>query len=588
MLNFNIQIKNYFQNPILFSNQKGAPTVIAKEKKVFLFFEENNAIYLATSKDGINFKKYNKNPLIEESGARCANPKITKIKRNYFLIYEAKKKNSSKTYLYVALSKNLFKWEKMGEISPRKKLSIIQDYKYNGKICGYFIGRDSIKIAFSKNLKKWQVKVKKEPIFFTEKNENIKTGPSPIVAEQGILFFYNTVNSAKKGTKYYSWNLILFDKENPGKILWRTKEPIFSSENNKITLGGLVKFQGRWLLYYYSEIDKGINIAFLDFWEDIKEEESSKLIKFEGNPILDPRKIYFWEDKACFNAAAIYEQNKVYIVYRSITKDDVSVLGLAVSNDGINISERLTEPIYVPREPFEINPSGKRTYYIGFSGSGHSGCEDPRIVKIEDRFYMTYVAFDGCNPPRIALTSIKESDFLNYQWNWEKPILISPPGIGDKQACIFPEKIIGNYIFLHRIFPDIWMDFVPDLKFEDRWLAGNIFARPRESKWDSLKIGAAASPIKTEKGWLLIYNGVSKKDYKYKIGAMLLDLKDPSRVLARSNQPILEPDNEKEGNIVYSCGSVIIKDRLYVYYGQNDYSLGVATANLGEFLQKLS
>lgn len=558
---FKVQVKNYFQNPILISNQKGVPTAITKEKKVFLFYEESNAICLAISRDGINFKKENV-CVVKERGKKCRNPRIFKTEKGYFLFYRVVGK-ANKTYICGAFSNNLLSWRKTGKITLAKKQEIIN--KDNQLI-----------FSIKKNL---------------PNKEKIEIGPSPVMAEQGILFVYNTVKFAKSGVKHYSWNLVLCDKENPSKILWRAEKPIFSSEKNKITLGGLVKFQGKWLLYYYSEIDKGINIAFLDswedFWEDVKEEEPLKLIKFEGNPILEPRKMYFWESKACFNVAAIYEQGKVYIIYRSITEDDVSVLGLAISKDGINISERLSEPIYVPREPFEINPSGKITYYIGFSGSGHSGCEDPRIVKIEDRFYMTYVALDGCNPPRIVLTSIKDSDFLSYQWDWEKPILISPPGIGEKQACIFPEKIIGNYVFLHRIFPDIWMDFVPDLKFEDKWLAGNIFARPREDKWDSLKIGAAASPIKTEKGWLLIYNGVSKEDYKYKIGAMLLDLKDLARVLARSNQPILAPDNNREGNIIYSCGSVIIEDQLYVYYGQNDYSLGVATANLKEFLQKL-
>ena len=218
------------------------------------------------------------------------------------------------------------------------------------------------------------------------------------------------------------------------------------------------------------------------------------------------------------------------------------------------------------------------------------------------------MAFDGHNPPRIALTSIKDEDFLSYQWNWQKPILISPPGVGDKQGCLFPEKfhpvrdcknretgqkehisngVNGNYVFFHRIFPHIWIDFVPDLKFENRWLAGNIFAEPRLDKWDSEKIGASATPLKTKKGWLLIYNGVGKNDFKYKLGAMLLDLKNPCQILARSNEPILVPDGAKEGSIVYSCGAVIIKEQLYVYYGQNDYSLGVATANLDEFLEKL-
>lgn len=610
------QIKNFTQSPVLSLDFKKKfekngvlnPAAIVKNKRVFLFYQAKDknslsSICLAVSQNGLKFKKYLKNPIIKEKGAGCENPRIIRTQKGYFLTYE-KIDKGNKTYLCGAFSKNLLTWQKIGKIIPaRGPGAIVQDYQDNGKYLMYF-GRNSIRLSFSEDLKIW--KAKRKTVLSLRKrffdSHQITPGPPPIIINDKIVLIYNAVQKTKKGeispvkslpgkfNRVYSWGLAVFDKKDPSKLLERPEKPIIDLAENKVLVSGLIKFRKEWLIYY-SRADKAIGVAKIIFpAKRIKAKkflEFPKLTKFEGNPILEPRKIYPWESKGTFNATAIYEQGKVYLIYRSITEDDVSVLGLAVSEDGINISQRLKEPIYFPRESFEINPSGQRTYGW-LSGGGHSGCEDPRIVKIEDRFYLCYVAFDGHNPPRIALTSIKDEDFLNYQWNWQKPILISPPGLGDKQACLFPEKFInGNYVFFHRIFPHIWIDFVPDLKFENRWLAGNIFAEPRPDKWDSEKIGASATPLKTKRGWLLIYNGVGKNDFKYKIGAMLLDLKNPCQILARSNEPILVPDGAREGSIVYSCGAVIIKEQLYVYYGQNDYSLGVATANLDEFLEKL-
>ncbi len=600
---FNVKIKNYFQNPILTPDSKKNfekrgifnSTAIVKDKKVFLFYQANDkinsVICLATSRDGINFKKYNKNPIIKERGAKCANPRITKIEKEYFLTYEVTKK-TNKTHLYKAFSKNLLLWGKKGKIISKKSSgAIVQDYQDKGVYLGYF-GKNYIQIGFSKDLASW--KIEKKSVLSIRKRfydkEKIEIGPNPIVVKQGILFIYNAFQKQRK-KKLYTWGGVLFDKEDPGKILWRSKKPIFSSEKDKITLGGLVKFQKRWLLYYYSEIDKGINVAFLNFWEEIKDEDLPKLIKFEQNPILEIRNNCLWESKGVFNAAVIYEQGKVYLVYRSITENDISVMGLAVSEDGINISERLTEPIYFPREPFELNPSGKRTYNY-LSGWGHSGCEDPRIVKIDDRFYMIYIAFDGGNPPGVALTSIKVNDFLNRKWKWKRPVLISPPGELHKNWVIFPEKINNKYAILHSISPKILIRYVDNLNYFNGTKYINSYYEPSQiGYWEDWVRGAGPPPIKTGKGWLIFYHAMESRDSgKYKLGAMILDFKDPRRILARSKRPILEPNpnlNIGKLGVVYSCGSVIIKDKLFVYYGRNDYNLGVATTNLDEFLEKL-
>ncbi|MEM2276599.1 MAG: hypothetical protein QXU43_05905, partial [Thermoproteota archaeon] len=221
------------------------------------------------------------------------------------------------------------------------------------------------------------------------------------------------------------------------------------------------------------------------------------------------------------------------------------------------------------------------------------GCEDPRVTEIRDdsRIYMCYVFFDGRSNPRIALTSIPTHNFAR-KWEWEEARIISPPGITVKSACILPEKIKGNYVIFFRIFPSIFIDFIKDLRDLDGksiFLQSKNVIPPRKDKWDSLKIGMGAPPIRTREGWLGIYYGVDEKDpyYRYRIGAMLLDLKDPTRVICRSDAPILEPEPPYEDRIAYPCGAVVNGDRLYVYYGANDKFVCVATAYLDEFLDGL-
>lgn len=327
------------------------------------------------------------------------------------------------------------------------------------------------------------------------------------------------------------------------------------------------------------------------------------LERFAGNPILRPNPSHSWETKAVFNAAAIYEGGKVHILYRALGDTDVSTLGYASSLDGFNIHERLTYPVYVPREPFEGVSPVERTRAeapgIYVSGGGEmGGCEDPRLTRIGDTIYITYVAYDGRSQPRVALSSIAFKDFLNRKWNWKKPVLISPPHIIDKNACIFPEKINGKYVIFHRIFPNILIDFVDDLDFDGRtkWLTGQyeIPVRALSSDWDSRKVGCGPPPLKTKYGWLLIYQAVTNCGaYRYKIGAMLLDINDPTKVLARSRNPILEPDvwYENDGwkaGVVYPCGAVIIDECLFVYYGGADTVLCVASVKLNGFVEQLA
>ena len=225
--------------------------------------------------------------------------------------------------------------------------------------------------------------------------------------------------------------------------------------------------------------------------------------------------------------------------------------------------------------------------------NGNSGSEDQRLTQIKDNIYMWYTAFDSLGPPRVAISSISVKDFVAHKWNWSKPALITPPGFDDKDTCIFPEKLKDGYFVVHRVGSEICGDYLDSLDFSKETVNKCIrIIGPRVNAWDSLKVGISAPPIKTKYGWLLLYHGVSKSHSTYRVGVVLLDLKDPAIVLSRSSDAIFEPeeDYEKNGvvnNVVFPCGMVVKGDLLYIYYGGGDKVTGVATMKLSNILGAL-
>jgi beta-1,2-mannobiose phosphorylase / 1,2-beta-oligomannan phosphorylase len=318
------------------------------------------------------------------------------------------------------------------------------------------------------------------------------------------------------------------------------------------------------------------------------------LVRAVTNPIIGPNEENEWESWQTFNPAAVYHQDKVHFLYRALGPDGVSRLGYATSSDGIHIEERIKDPVFsitTTLEPKTRNYMRDRPFA---SGGGWAGCEDPRITILEDKLYLLFVAFDKIGLPRIAITSLRMQDFLARRWKWGGAKIISPPGVIDKSGVLFPEKINGKYVIMHRIFPNILIDFLDDLDFKkQRYLEGGHSINVRLDNWDSRKIGAGAPPIKTKYGWLLIYYAVDNKDdTRYKIGAMLLDLKDPRKVLHRTSKPILEPDYwyENRGHkagVAYPCGAAVIKGKLFVYYGGADSYVCVASTSFKGMLEKL-
>lgn len=467
---------------------------------------------------------------------------------------------------------------------------IIPNFYYNKRKIMFF-GHRSINIASLNTNKKWEVGPK--PLIISNSPLEVS---NVFLQKQGLLLLYLNRKIENGFSNYYAY-FALFDRKRPNKLLWQLEKPILETKTlwkKEALLIGSIFLNEKIICYWLVDSKIIYGVVLAGFKYNPEAILKNKLTKHSKNPIICPNPKNDWEAFNTFNPAAIYADKKIHILYRAQGFDYISSVGYASSKDGIKVDERLSKPIFYPTMDFETN-SLKTVNYEFVSGGGFGGCEDPRITLIGNRIYMIYVAFNGWSPPRLTLTSILLNDFLNKRWLWTKPVLISPPGVADKSGCLMSEKINNKYVFFHRIFPNILIDFVDDLNFDgkSKFLKGQYKIEVRTDKWDSRKIGAGAPPLKTKDGWLLIYYGVDERNAgQYKIGAMLLDLKDPTKVLYRTDNPIIEPSKDYENTgfkpgVVYPCGAVIVKDQLLVYYGGADSVVCVAYAKLNSFLKNL-
>ena len=253
--------------------------------------------------------------------------------------------------------------------------------------------------------------------------------------------------------------------------------------------------------------------------------------------------------------------------YEAITS---GLIALALSNYEMHFDDdqSIDERCIFPHSPNETN-----------------GIEDARFVEFHDdngevTYYATYTAYNG----RVTFPQLLETkDFTHFSIS-----TLNGAEVQNKGMALFPRKINGRYTMLSRQDGEnIYLMFSEDLYF---WQTKELIAKPTYP-WEYVQLGNCGSPIETEAGWLVLTHGVGPMR-KYAIGAFLLDLNDPSKVIGRTKEPILSPDeNEREGyvpNVVYSCGGQIHGNTLIIPYAMSDYASSFATINVTELLAELT
>ena len=342
---------------------------------------------------------------------------------------------------------------------------------------------------------------------------------------------------------------------------------------------------------------------------------SSLSVKRHG-VIIEPTELGFENEGVC-NPACVREGDHVHLFYRAVRRGNYSTIGYCRLKGPLEVVVRRRKPVLFPEKKYESQ-----------------GIEDPRIVKIDDTWHMTYSVYDRMNvagayatskdlksftkhriiTPRFTYREYKHLIECNTGLN-DKYLLhyriFKEHGLGeeianklyawDKNLMFFPRKINGRYALLHRLHPgiqlvtfdhrrdltpDFWKNYLMDLR-------KHIVMDP-ELPHESSHIGGGAPPIETPEGWLLIYHAAeaTPHGFIYHAAAALLDLDDPRKVIARLDRPLLSPqeDYEREGyvkNIIFPSGTAVFDNELYIYYGAADQRVAVASVSMTELLARL-
>ena len=433
--------------------------------------------------------------------------------------------------------------------------------------------------------------------------DQVEVGAPPLRTPQGWLLVHSYIRDYFSQARGFGIEAALLDEADPRVVRARTQDPMLQPEAHYEVQGCVANVvfpsgaavEGEDLVVYYGAADTHCCTArcrLADLMEQLTPPVAETFIqshyvrqgfqRFSGNPILVPRAELRWEAKACFNPGALWLEDRVHLLYRAMSVDGTSSLGYASSRDGVHLDERPARPVYEPSAAFEqkLRP-------------GNSGCEDPRLTLLDGSVYVFYTAFDG-QTPRVAYTALPVEDFLAKRWHWRAPVVITPPGVDDKDACLLSRRIDGDLVVFHRFDSCIRVNRCQDLGFgEGRWLDdASAVISPRTEYWDNRKFGIAAPPLETPHGWLLLFHRVTKPDGIYKVEAMLLDRNDPSLVLADTAASLLEPETPEERvgqtpNVVFPCGAVVMNGQVYLYYGAADSVVCVARMALDAIYKRL-
>lgn len=332
-------------------------------------------------------------------------------------------------------------------------------------------------------------------------------------------------------------------------------------------------------------------------------------IKKEGI-LLKKTKLSF-ENDSVLNPAIMQEGNTVHMLYRAVRSGNYSTIGYAKFEGPIKLIQRNNTPLIIP-----------------FLDEESKGVEDARIVKIDGVYYITYTAYNGINALGALVTStdlltferhgiiVPKFTFDEFKRLAECNNLVNAKYfrhvrhfkhdeeifLWDKDVMFFPRKINGRLAFLHRIRPGIQLVLINNLEeltkefWSEYFLHFNehIILDPVGTNHESGFIGGGCPPIETELGWLLIYHGVfdTSEGYIYSAAAALLDIDNPTKVLARLVDPLFVPelDYEKNGvvsNVVFPTGTALFEDTLYIYYGAADKCIACASMSLKALLKEL-
>lgn len=326
------------------------------------------------------------------------------------------------------------------------------------------------------------------------------------------------------------------------------------------------------------------------------------LQRHPANPIVIPGQPA-WRSVTTFNPGVVIDEEGTFWMLERACSSLAPLyckFGLLRSDDGVQFQLARDEPVFTAEQ----------------LGTPRGTVEDPRVVRLEGRYYMTYVhrnVVASCYPNGKGVpdyhnpSDIPAGDPNNYRTglavsddlvHWEDLGLVTPADVDDRDCTLFPEKVGGQYLMLRRPMhyvgpeygcdrPSIWLSRSTDLK---NWSEPVLLAGAEHPEWESVKIGAAAQPIRTDEGWLMLYHGVDRAGI-YRVGLMLLDLADPSKVIARDPNWIMQPEAayEKVGliipRVIFPSANVVKDGVLYVYYGCCDTVISLATAPVDALLE---